>query len=141
MNHSDLVAKIVEIAKVSKTETTKVLDTAAQIIIEAARAGEEVRLNGLGFFDGLKREARSGRNPNTGEPIKIAASTTLRFRVGKAAKEQLNLPTPKRAGTKRSATHAQPARQNIQFFSAYDSDQRMTINGLSINFLSDQNGY
>jgi DNA-binding protein HU-beta len=76
-------------------ETLRRLDAAAQIIIEAARAGEEVRVNGLGFFDGLKREARTGRNPSTGEPIKIAASTTLRFRVGKAAKEQLNLPTAK----------------------------------------------
>jgi DNA-binding protein HU-beta len=90
VNHSDLVAKIAEIAKVTKADTIKVLDAATRIIIEAARAGEKVRLNGLGVFDGLKREARSGRNPSTGEPIKIAASKTLRFRVEKAAKEQLN---------------------------------------------------
>jgi DNA-binding protein HU-beta len=71
-----------------------------QAIIDGARAGEEVRVTGLGIFDVVTREARPGRNPQTGESITIAASKALRFRAGKAVKEQLNAPskgTPKKA--------------------------------------------
>ncbi len=56
---------------------------------DAAMAGDEVRVSGLGVFDVVTREARPGRNPQTGEPIDIPASKALRFR-GKSGKDQLN---------------------------------------------------
>jgi DNA-binding protein HU-beta len=102
MNHTDLVNKIAEVAKVTKADAIKVLDATAQIVVEAAKTGEEVRIAGLGVFDGVSREARSGRNPSTGEAITIAASKALRFRAGKVVKDQLNTPSPQKAPVAKS---------------------------------------
>jgi DNA-binding protein HU-beta len=66
------------------------VEALVQAIIDGAKAGEEVRVTGLGIFDVVTREARPGRNPQTGESIIIAASNALRFRAGKAVKDQLN---------------------------------------------------
>jgi DNA-binding protein HU-beta len=83
MNHTDLVNKIAEVAKVTKADAIKVLDATAQIVVEAAKTGEEVRITGLGVFDKITREARPGRTPQTGETMTIPASKNLRFRPGK----------------------------------------------------------
>jgi DNA-binding protein HU-beta len=90
MNTTDLVEKVAEATAMSKAEASRAMEIVVQTIIDAARAGEEVRVNGLGIFDVVIREARPGRNPQTGEPISIPASKALRFRAGKAAKDQLN---------------------------------------------------
>jgi Bacterial DNA-binding protein len=66
-------------------------------------AGEAVRVSGLGIFKVAARPARQGRNPQTGETIKIAASKVVRFHAGKAVKDALNPPTPKRAPRKKTA--------------------------------------
>jgi DNA-binding protein HU-beta len=69
-------------------------------LIDALEAGDEVRVTGLGIFDVVAREARPGRNPQTGQSINIPASKALRFRAGKAAKDHLNASgqeTPKKA--------------------------------------------
>ncbi len=90
MNTTDLVEKVAEATGMSKAEASRAMETIVQTIIDAAKAGEEVRVTGLGIFDVVIREARPGRNPQTGEPINIPASKALRFRAGKAAKDQLN---------------------------------------------------
>ena len=69
----------------------------ANAILDALVAGEEVRVSGLGIFKVAARPAREGRNPQTGEAIQIAASKAVRFHAGKAVKDALNPPTPKRA--------------------------------------------
>jgi DNA-binding protein HU-beta len=90
MNTTDLVEKVAEATGMSKAEASRAMETIVQTIIDAAKAGEEVRVTGLGIFDVVIREARPGRNPQTGEPINIPTSKALRFRAGKAAKDQLN---------------------------------------------------
>jgi DNA-binding protein HU-beta len=90
MNHAELVEKVAEAAGLPKAAASQAVETLVQTIVNAAKAGEEVRVTGLGIFDVVTREARPGRNPQTGEPINIPASKALRFRAGKAAKDQLN---------------------------------------------------
>jgi DNA-binding protein HU-beta len=90
MNHADLVEKVAAVADVPKATAARAVEAVVQTIVDALKAGEEVRVTGLGIFDAVVREARPGRNPQTGESIDIPASTALRFRAGKAAKDQLN---------------------------------------------------
>ena len=100
MNTTDLVEKIAQATEMSKATASQAVEVVIQAILDAATAGEEVRVTGLGIFDVVTREARPGRNPQTGEPISIPASKALRFRAGKAAKDQLNAAgtgTPKKA--------------------------------------------
>ena len=66
-------------------------------------AGEAVRVSGLGTFDVAARPAREGRNPQTGEAIKILARKAVRFHAGKAVKDALNPPPPRRAPQERTA--------------------------------------
>jgi DNA-binding protein HU-beta len=90
MNHSDLVEKVAEATEMPKASASRAVEAMVQTIIDALQTGEEVRLTGLGIFDVVTREARPGRNPQTGQTIDIPASKALRFRAGKAAKDQLN---------------------------------------------------
>jgi DNA-binding protein HU-beta len=90
MNHTELVEKIAQATGTLKATASQAVETLVQTIVDAAKAGDEVRVTGLGIFDVVTREARPGRNPQTGEPISIPASKALRFRAGKAAKDQLN---------------------------------------------------
>ena len=90
MNHAELVEKVAQATGMPKAAASGMVVALVQTIVDAAMAGDEVRLTGLGIFDVLTREARPGRNPQTGEPINIPTSKALRFRAGKAAKDQLN---------------------------------------------------
>jgi DNA-binding protein HU-beta len=90
MNTTDLIEKVTEASGMSKAEASQAVDAIIQAILDAAKAGEEVRVTGLGIFDVVTRKARSARHPLTGESINIPASKRLRFRAGKAVKDQLN---------------------------------------------------
>jgi DNA-binding protein HU-beta len=90
MNHTELVEKIAQGTGMPKATASGAVEALVQTIVDAAMAGDEVRVTGLGIFDVVNREARPGRNPQTGEPISIPASKAPRFRAGKAAKDQLN---------------------------------------------------
>jgi DNA-binding protein HU-beta len=90
MNHADMVEKVAAVAEVSKVTAARAVEAVVQTIVNAAKAGEEVRVSGLGIFDISVREARPGRNPQTGATINIPASRSLRFRAGKAVKDELN---------------------------------------------------
>src|ERR1700759_5865872 len=90
MNHTDLVEKVAEATEMPKAMASRTVEAVVQTIIAAIKAGEEVRVSGLGIFDVNAREARPGRNPQTGQIINIPASKVLRFRAGKAVKDELN---------------------------------------------------
>ncbi|HSZ55921.1 MAG TPA: HU family DNA-binding protein, partial [Tepidisphaeraceae bacterium] len=90
MNHAELVEKVAEAIEMPRASASRAVEAVVQAIIDAAKAGDEVRVTGLGIFDVVTREARPGRNPQTGESINIPASKSLRFRAGKAAKDELN---------------------------------------------------
>jgi DNA-binding protein HU-beta len=101
MNTADLVDKVAEATEMTKAAADRAVETVMEKIIDALQAGEEVRLTGLGIFDVVTREARPGRNPQTGESINIPASKALRFRAGKAVKDRLNAASE---GTRKKAT-------------------------------------
>ena len=90
MNKNDLIAKVSTKAKISKAEAGKALDAVLDAISVALAKGEEIRLVNFGTFLVVKRKATSGRNPRTGDTIKIPASKQPKFRPGKALKEAVN---------------------------------------------------
>jgi DNA-binding protein HU-beta len=89
MNNTDLAEKLAADHGTSKTDARKLVDAVFAAIAEAAAQGEEVSLNGFGKFKVKDSPAREGRNPGTGETIKIAASKKLTFAPAKAMKDKL----------------------------------------------------
>ena len=71
----------------TKVQAQKVVDAVLDTIVKTMGRGEEVALTGFGTFRVVKRAARMGRNPKTGESIQIKASTKPKFRAGKVLKE------------------------------------------------------
>jgi len=90
MNKSDLVDAIAEAAGLSKADAGRALDATVDTITGALQAGDAVSLVGFGTFSVRDRAARTGRNPRTGETIKIAASKNPAFKAGKALKDAVN---------------------------------------------------
>ena len=87
MNKEELVAEVAKVAKVSKKEAYEVLTATIETIEKSVKKGEKVTLVGFGTFEPRKRAARTGRNPQTGKEIKIAARTVPTFSAGKKFKE------------------------------------------------------
>jgi len=90
MNNSDLANAIAEAHGLTKTDAKQLVDAVFTAIADAAAKGEEVSLPGFGKFKVKDSPAREGRNPSTGETIKIAASKKLGFAPAKAIKDKLN---------------------------------------------------
>ena len=90
MNKTELVDAISKEASLSKKDTEAFVKSFVDVISKALKKGDEVALVGFGTFAVSKRAARSGRNPKTGETIKIAASKTPKFKPGKALKDLVN---------------------------------------------------
>ncbi len=90
MNKSDLIDAIAESAGLSKADAGRALDAAVDAITGALKKGQSVSLVGFGTFSVRDRAARTGRNPRTGETIKIAASKNPAFKAGKALKDAVN---------------------------------------------------
>ena len=90
MNKTELVEHIAVQADISKAAATRALDSAIAAIQATLRKGDSVSLVGFGSFVVTKRPARKGRNPRTGEEIKIKAAKVPKFRPGKALKDALN---------------------------------------------------
>jgi DNA-binding protein HU-beta len=90
MNKMDLIAAVAEKADLPKAKATEAVDAVFVAIEAALKAKEEVRLVGFGSFATSTRAATKGRNPRTGEEIAIAASTSVRFKPGKALKDAVN---------------------------------------------------
>lgn len=90
MNTSDIADQIASAHGVTKADAKKIVDGVFAAITAAAAKGEEVSVPGFGKFKVKDSPARDGRNPATGEPMKIAASRKLGFTVAKAVKDKLN---------------------------------------------------
>jgi DNA-binding protein HU-beta len=90
VNKNDLVSSVAESAGLTKAEAGKAVDAVFDSIKGALSSGDEVRLVGFGTFSVSKRAARDGRNPRTGETIKIAASKQVKFKPGKDLADGVN---------------------------------------------------
>ena len=89
MKKSELIEAIAEKAGLTKVEAGKALDATFEVIANELEKGEKVPVAGFGTFKLSSRAAREGRNPKTGETIKIAASTSVSFKAGTALKEKV----------------------------------------------------
>jgi DNA-binding protein HU-beta len=103
MNQSELIEKVAQATELNQATAGQAVKAVVNAVLDALLAGEAVRVSGLGVFNVAARPAREGRNPRTGESIEIAASKAVRFHAGKAVKDALNPPTPKKAPRKKSA--------------------------------------
>jgi DNA-binding protein HU-beta len=90
MNKADLIDVVSRSSGLSKSKVDEVIASTISSIIKSVSAGENVQLVGFGTFGSGKRAARDGRNPRTGEVIKIKASKTVKFTAGKAFKDSVN---------------------------------------------------
>jgi DNA-binding protein HU-beta len=90
VNKNDLIAILSDRINLSKADATKAVDGMLDCITEALKAGDEVRLVGFGTFVVTTRAASQGRNPRTGETIRIPSSRQPKFRAGKALKDAVN---------------------------------------------------
>ena len=83
MNKAELIANIAEEAGITKTQANIALDSFVSSVTKTLKKGDKVTLVGFGTFSVSKRAARNGRNPQTGEVIKIKARKVARFKAGK----------------------------------------------------------
>ena len=90
VNKSELIDAIAASADIPKAAAGRALDATLDSITEALQKSESVALVGFGTFAVKERAARTGRNPQTGQPIEIAAATLPTFKPGKALKEAVN---------------------------------------------------
>jgi DNA-binding protein HU-beta len=90
MNKKELVECIAEAAQISKTEAEKALNGTLKAISDTLNKGDKVTLVGFGTFSVSKRDARQGRNPQTGKAIKIPAKKVARFKAGSKLSENIN---------------------------------------------------
>jgi DNA-binding protein HU-beta len=87
VNKTELIERIAEESGVPTSEAQKHFEAFERVVTEALKSGEEVRITGFGKFSVRERKAREGRNPQTGEKIKIAAQRVPAFSAGNALKE------------------------------------------------------
>ncbi|MDD5362765.1 MAG: HU family DNA-binding protein [Ignavibacteria bacterium] len=90
MNKEQLIDKLSGDAKITKVAAKVVLDSFMEAVKKALKKGDKVGLVGFGTFSTGKRKARTGRNPQTGATIKIAAKKTIKFKAGKEFSEYIN---------------------------------------------------
>ncbi|WP_026258911.1 HU family DNA-binding protein [Uliginosibacterium gangwonense] len=90
MNKSELIEVIAKQAEVSKAAAGRALDATIAAITQSLKKNQDVTLVGFGTFTVGKRAARTGRNPRTGDAIKIKAAKVPKFRPGKALKDAVN---------------------------------------------------
>jgi DNA-binding protein HU-beta len=87
MKKKELIERIAEEAEVSNSEAQKHFEAFEEVVTEALKAGEEVQITGFGKFSVKERKAREGRNPQTGQKMKISAQKVPSFSAGNALKE------------------------------------------------------
>lgn len=90
MNKVELVASMAERAELTKVDAEKALKAFIDVVTEEMKNKGKVQLVGFGTFETTERAARTGRNPKTGEAIEIGASTSPKFKAGKALKDAIN---------------------------------------------------
>ncbi len=90
MNKKELIAVVATKADVTKKDAEAVVNAFVEAVTAELKKGEKVQLVGFGTFEVSKRKARTGRNPQSGENIKIKASKAPKFKAGKALKDAVN---------------------------------------------------
>lgn len=90
MNKQELIEAVAASADLSKADATRAVDSVVDNVTKTLKKGEQVTLVGFGTFSVKERAARTGRNPQTGETIQIAASKVPGFKAGKALKDAVN---------------------------------------------------
>lgn len=90
MNKADLTEALAKKFELSISKTNEIVSHILELMTKALVKSETIQLIGFGSFSVRKRKARDGRNPKTGETIKIPASKAVKFSVGKALKEAVN---------------------------------------------------
>ena len=90
MNKGQLIDNIAESADISKASAGRALDAFVETVTAALVAGDNVSLIGFGAFTVKERAARTGRNPQTGEPLEIKAAKVPAFKAGKSLKDAIN---------------------------------------------------
>ena len=90
MNKQELIGAVAETAGLSKNDAAKAVEGVFEAISATLKKGDEVRLVGFGTFSVSKRKASTGRNPRTGEPMTIKASSQPKFKAGKGLKDSVN---------------------------------------------------
>jgi DNA-binding protein HU-beta len=89
MNKAELIAKIADDAGITKTQANSSLDSFVEAVTKTLKGGGKVTLVGFGTFSVSKRQARNGRNPQTGAVIKIKAKKVAKFKAGKELSAKL----------------------------------------------------
>ena len=90
MNKGDLINKVAENANLTKAQASEALNCVLESIGETLKDGNKVALVGFGTFSCTNRDARTGRNPQTGKAIQIPAKTVVKFKPGKDLAESVN---------------------------------------------------
>lgn len=90
MNKNELIASISDESGLTKADAGKALDAFISAVTDALKNGDEIRLVGFGTFAVSKRAATTGRNPRTGDAIKIAARNQAKFKAGKTLQDAIN---------------------------------------------------
>lgn len=90
MNKQELVRKLSDLAHIKRGDAETIIDTLGTIVTEALVAGDDITLPGVGKLSVVQKAARTGRNPATGEEVKIAARRAPKFSAAKALKDALN---------------------------------------------------
>jgi len=90
MNKQELIAQVANLSGLAKGDAGRAVEAVFDTISASLKKGDEVRLVGFGIFAVSKRKASTGRNPRTGEPMTIKASTQPKFKAGKLLKDSLN---------------------------------------------------
>lgn len=90
MNKAELIERVSKETNISKTDVEKTLNSTIDTIKKSIKKGDDVKLIGFGTFTRSKRQARTGRNPQTGTEIKIPACNVPKFKPGKEFKDLIN---------------------------------------------------
>ena len=109
MNRSELVQHVAEQTGLNRTTADQAVDAFVEAVMTATKKGEKVQLFGFGTFTPTARAARMGRNPQTGDPVKIAASKGVRFAPASVFKTALNSKGGAAKATAKKASGAKKA--------------------------------
>ena len=97
MNKAELIEAIANETGIAKKDVDAALKSFINVVSDTLQKKDKVQLIGFGTFETAERTARTGRNPANGEPLKIAASTLVKFKAGAALKEKVNTKPAKAA--------------------------------------------
>lgn len=89
MNKTELIYEVANRTGLAKKDAEKAIGTFFDVVAEEVKAGNKIAIAGFGTFEASIREGRTGRNPQTGEPMEIAASKTVKFKAGKTLKDRV----------------------------------------------------